>query len=35
MAFPTKILINPQGRIQKIYVGEDPEFYTDVEALVK
>lgn len=26
--FPTKILIDPKGKIAKIIVGEDPEFYT-------
>ena len=26
--FPTKILIDPKGKIVKIIVGEDPEFYT-------
>lgn len=34
-AFPTKILINPKGQIQKIYVGEDPAFYTDLSDLIK
>ena len=26
--FPTKILIDPKGKIVKTIVGEDPEFYT-------
>ena len=26
--FPTKILIDPQGKIVKTVVGEDPAFYT-------
>ena len=34
-AFPTKVLVNPKGKIQKIYVGEDPAFYTDLENLIK
>ena len=34
-AFPTKVLVNPKGKIEKIYVGEDPAFYTDLEQLVK
>ena len=34
-AFPTKVLINPKGQIQKIYVGEDPAFYTDLDTLIK
>ena len=25
--FPTKVLIDPEGNINLIYVGEDPEFY--------
>lgn len=34
-AFPTKILINPQGKIQKIYIGENPGFYTDLAKFIK
>lgn len=26
--FPTKIIISPEGKIKKIFTGEDPEFYT-------
>lgn len=26
-AFPTKILVDPQGVIHKVVIGEDPEFY--------
>ena len=33
--FPTKILIDPQGKITKVVVGEDPEFYTYLEELFK
>jgi len=33
--FPTKILIDPQGRIDKIIVGEDPELYTYLDNLFK
>ena len=33
--FPTKILVNPQGKIAKVVVGEDPEFYTYLEELFK
>lgn len=25
--YPTKVIINPQGEIAKVIVGEDPEFY--------
>ena len=31
--YPTKIVINPEGKIQKIVVGESPEFYTYLEEL--
>lgn len=34
-AFPTKILINPKGKIEQIYIGEDPAFYTDLEQFIK
>ena len=34
-AFPTKVLVNPQGKIEKIYVGEDPAFYDDLNNLIK
>lgn len=34
-AFPTKVLVNPKGKIEKIYIGEDPAFYTDLERLIK
>ena len=33
--YPTKILIDPQGRIAKICVGEDPEFYNDFDQLMR
>lgn len=26
--YPTKIVIDPQGRIVKVFLGEDPAFYT-------
>lgn len=31
--FPTKIVIDPQGNVAKIIVGEDPEFYTYLDSL--
>lgn len=34
-AFPTKILISPEGKILLRHVGEDPEFYNELEKLVK
>ena len=27
LAYPTKILIDPEGKVTKIYLGEDPAFY--------
>jgi len=31
--FPTKIIIGPEGRIVKVFSGEDPEFYRFLESL--
>lgn len=33
--FPTKIIIDPQGKIYKTIVGEDPAFYTLLDELFK
>ena len=33
--FPTKIIIDPKGNIAKIVLGEDPEFYTYLDSLMK
>ena len=33
--FPTKIVIDPKGKIAKIVLGEDPEFYTYLDSLMK
>lgn len=33
--FPTKIIIDPQGKIVKTIVGEDPAFYTLLDELMK
>ena len=33
--FPTKIIISPEGKIVKIVVGEKPEFYETIDALMK
>lgn len=33
--FPTKIIINPEGRIYKIVTGEDPKFYDYLSEYVK
>ncbi len=32
--FPTKIVVDPKGVIRKICVGEDPEFYSQLSALI-
>ena len=32
-AFPTKIIIGPDGKIVKTIVGEDPSFYTFLDEL--
>lgn len=31
--YPTKIVIDPQGKIAKVVVGEEPEFYTYLDTL--
>lgn len=31
--FPTKVIIDPEGRIVKVVVGEDPAFYTFLDQL--
>lgn len=33
--FPTKVVIDPQGKIAKVVVGEDPAFYTYLDELFK
>ena len=33
--YPTKYVIDPEGKIAKQVVGEDPEFYMYLEALMK
>ena len=33
--FPTKIIINPEGKIDKIVLGEDPAFYPYLESVLK
>lgn len=32
--YPTKIIINPEGKIAKIVTGEDPQFYTDLDNFI-
>ena len=33
--YPTKIIVNPNGVIEKIFIGETPEFYQALNKLVK
>jgi thiol-disulfide isomerase/thioredoxin len=34
-AFPTKLLINPQGKLVKAFVGETDDLYTELNKLLK
>lgn len=34
-AYPTKFIIDPNGKIVKIVVGEDEEFYTELEKMLR
>lgn len=31
--FPTKVVIDPEGKIAKVIVGEDPDFYTYLDEI--
>ena len=33
--YPTKIIVDPQGKVAKTFVGEDPAFYTYLDGLFK
>ena len=33
--YPTKIVVDPEGRVAKIVVGEDPAFYKYLDELFK
>ena len=33
--FPTKIIIDPEGKINKVVLGEDPAFYTYLDSVLK
>lgn len=33
--FPTKVIIDREGKIVKVVVGEDPQFYKDLDQLLK
>ena len=34
-AFPTKIIITPEGRIHKVFVGESDDFYNEIDKILK
>lgn len=33
--FPTKVILDPQGNVVKVVVGEDPKFYTLLDEILK
>ena len=33
--FPTKAVVSPEGKLLKVVAGEDPEFYTYIDELLK
>lgn len=33
--FPTKLVIDPEGNIAKIVIGEDPAFYETIDGFMK
>ena len=33
--FPTKVIITPEGRLYKVFVGETEEFYTEIDNIMK
>ena len=33
--FPTKVIIDPEGKVAKIIVGEDPAFYDYLDEILK
>ncbi len=34
-SFPTKIVVNPEGQVAKVVIGEDPSFYNYLDELLK
>ena len=34
-SFPTKILLDPKGKIIKVSIGEEPDFYKEVTDIIK
>ena len=33
--FPTKVIITPEGRLHKVFVGETEDFYKEIDAIMK
>ena len=33
--FPTKIIITPEGRIHKVFVGESEDFYKEIDKIIR
>ena len=33
--FPTKVVIDPEGKVAKTIVGEDPAFYDYLDEVIK
>ena len=33
--FPTKVIITPEGRLHKVFVGETEDFYTEIDDIMK
>ena len=33
--YPTKVILDPEGRILKIILGESPDFYAYIDSLMK
>ena len=33
--FPTKVIVDPKGVIHAVFVGETPDFYTELDGLLK
>ena len=34
-AFPTKIVVDPEGKVTGIFIGDDPQFYTHIDEIYK
>lgn len=33
--FPTKIIITPEGRVHKVFIGETEDFYKEIDKIMK